>query len=255
MMNCKHIIARKPGKSFADGITTSSLGKPSYVKMLEQHTAYLNLLKEIGIETHVLDAEEDFPDAHFVEDTAIVISEVGIITNPGAEARKGEELTIEKELSKFRNIERINAPGTVDGGDILLIDKTFYVGISERTNEEGAAQLSAIVLKYGYKTENIKVAAGLHLKSSINYIGKNNVMITQDFKNLPNLNQYNKIVLEKENEYAANCLFLNNYIIMAAGFPSLKKKLEELNYNIKELDMSEVRKMDGGLTCLSLRFD
>ncbi|MCK5536430.1 MAG: hypothetical protein KAI79_06350 [Bacteroidales bacterium] len=234
-MNCKYIIARKPGKTFANGLTSSNLGKPSYGLMLEQHDDYLKLLKEIGIEVHLLEADEKYPDAHFVEDTAIVIPEVGIITNPGAEARKGEEVSIEKKLLQFRKIERILAPGTVDGGDILLIDRIFYVGISERTNLAGAKQLSAIVSKYNYTTENIKVEAGLHLKSSVNYVGNNNIVITKEFKDLPNFNKYNKIILENNETYAANCLFLNNYLIMPKGFPVLKEALLNLNYNIKEL--------------------
>jgi len=253
-MTCKHIIARKPGANFADGITTSSLGKPSFALMLEQHQAYLDLMKELGIEVHVLEAEMQYPDAHFVEDTAVVIPEVGIITNPGAKARKGEEKTIEPLLANFRKIERISAPGTLEGGDILLIDKTFYVGISERTNEEGAKQLNEIVSKYGYTTINIKVAAGLHLKSSINYIGRNNVIVSQPFNKIPDFEKYNKIVLTEEETYAANCLFLNEKIIMPAGFPILKQQIFDLGYEIHELNISEVEKMDGGLTCLSLRF-
>ncbi|BCS96149.1 hydrolase [Desulfoluna limicola] len=247
-------IVRKPCKNFAKGITTQTLGAPDYDTMVAQHAAYADALKELGLAVEMLEAEEAYPDAHFVEDTAVVFPEAAVITNPGADARKGEEVTIKKALAAHRTIEEITAPGTVDGGDILMVDRHFFIGVSDRTNMEGAAQLGAIVEKYGYTWATVPVAAGLHFKSSVNYVGKNTLLITETFKDRSELDGYELMVLDPEEEYAGNTLLINDTLIMPKGYPKTRAKLETLGLAIVELDTSETRKMDGGLTCLSLRF-
>ncbi|MCK5428790.1 MAG: hypothetical protein KAI94_04925 [Anaerolineales bacterium] len=254
MMIFTHAITRRPGENFAQGITTSDLGMPDYQRMLAQHGAYIDTLKSLGLEVLVLDALEEYPDAYFVEDTAVVIPEVAIITNPGAAARKGEQQSIEPLLSRYRQIARIQPPGTVDGGDVLLVDKHIFVGISERTNREGAEQFGDILTEYGYTWGPIAVAAGLHLKSSVNHLGGKHLLVTREFVSLEHLQMYDKIVLDEAEEYAANTLWVNDTLITPKGFPKTKKQLESLGLPIIELDVSEARKMDGGLTCMSLRF-
>ncbi|MCK5316239.1 MAG: hypothetical protein KAJ53_13990 [Anaerolineales bacterium] len=249
-----HAITRRPGENFAQGITTSDLGMPGYQRMLVQHRAYIDTLKSLGLEVLVLDALEAYPDAYFVEDTAVVIPEVAIITNPGAAARKGEQQSIEPLLSRYRQIARIHPPGTVDGGDVLLVDKHIFVGISERTNREGAEQLGGILTEYGYTWTPIPVEADLHLKSSVNHLGGKHLLVTREFVSLEHLQMYDKIVLDEAEEYAANTLWVNDTLITPKGFPKTKKQLESLGLLIIELDVSEARKMDGGLTCMSLRF-
>ena len=140
-------ITRRPCKKFAAGITSSNLGKPDYVLMLQQHHAYVETLTHLGVQVTELEPLDDYPDAHFVEDTAVVVPEIVIIAIPGSKSRRGEEISIEDELAKYKNIEKIKAPGTVDGGDVLIIDKKVYIGISQRTNREGANQLSEILKK------------------------------------------------------------------------------------------------------------
>ncbi|VFQ45275.1 dimethylarginine dimethylaminohydrolase family protein [Desulfoluna butyratoxydans] len=247
-------IVRKPCKNFANGITTQALGAPDYDTMLAQHAAYVQALKDLGIAVEELEAEEAYPDAHFVEDTAVVFPEAAVITNPGADARKGEEVTIEKALAAHRTLEKITAPGTVDGGDILMVDRHFFIGVSDRTNQEGASQLGDIVSRHGYTWTPVPVAAGLHFKSSVNYVGKNTLLVTDAFKDRSELKDYTLIVLDPEEEYAGNTLLINDTLIMPKGFPKTRAKLEALELPIVELDTSETRKMDGGLTCLSLRF-
>ncbi len=250
----KYAITRKPCSSFAQGQTTSNLGKPDYELMIKQHDAYVETLCNLGLQVLVLKHAPNFPDAHFVEDTAIVTPDVAIIANPGAETRKGEEKSIEPVLAKYRKIERIKSPGTVDGGDVLMIDNHFFVGISERTNREGAEQLGKILEKYDNTWTLIPVSDGLHLKSGINYAGKNTLLVTEKFLSREKFKRYEKIVVDQDEEYAANNLLINDHLITPKGFPKTKAKLEVLEFEITELDMSEVRKMDGGLTCLSLRF-
>ena len=247
-------ITRRPGKNFGEGLTTSDLGPPDYEVVLKQHAAYIDALKSIGLEVIVLDEERDFPDAHFVEDTAVVTPDVAVITRPGAPARLGEENTIAPVLGRYRKTARIVAPGTVDGGDVLMVGNHFLIGISERTNENGAEQLGKQLEEFGNTWEAIPVGAGLHLKSSINYLGNNVLLVTQEFANEKVLGKYDKIIVAADEAYAANTLWINDHLITPAGFSKTRKKLEAIGMPIIELDMSEVRKMDGGLTCLSLRF-
>ncbi len=250
----KFAVTRIPCENFDKGITTSDLGAPDYKIMLDQHAAYIETLKLLGLEVEVLAPEDKFPDAHFVEDTAVVTPDVAIITNPGAKSRKGEEVSIEAALYKYRPLEKIKVPGTVDGGDILMVGKHFFIGISDRTNQDGAEQLGQILEKYGNTWCCIQVAAGLHFKSSVNYVGRNTLLITEDFADAKELEGYDLIVLKPEEAYAGNTLLINDTLIMPKGYPDTKEKLETLGMAIIELDTSETRKMDGGLTCLSLRF-
>jgi len=249
-----YAIVRKPGDNFARGITTSNLGPPHYELMMKQHEAYIKALRSLGLQLIVLEALPDYPDAYFVEDTAVVTPDVAIITNPGVEDRKGEEDTIERALATYRKTVRIHAPGTVDGGDVLMVDSHFFIGISERTNREGAKQLGCIFEEYGYTWTTILVKAGLHLKSSVNYIGQNTLLITKRLAGRDEFKGYNTIIVNKTEEYAANTLLVNDSLIIPRGFPNTMKKLESTGFHIIELDVSEVRKMDGGLTCMSLRF-
>jgi dimethylargininase len=250
----KYAITRRPGKTFDRGITTSDLGMPDYELVLKQHAVYIDTLKSIGLDVIELDSLPDYPDAHFVEDTAVVTPEVAIITNPGAPSRRGEEESIAEVLLQYRQVEYIQAPATLDGGDVLMIGNHFFIGISERTNPQGAKQLGRILEKYEKTWKAIQVGAGLHFKSSVNYVGRNSILVTRDFACREALDGYNKIIVDQEEEYSANTLWLNDHLLLPGGFPNTKIKLESLGLPIIELDVSEMQKMDGGLTCLSIRF-
>lgn len=245
-------IVRQPGKNFANGITTSTLGKPSYEKALEQHNAYREALTKCGVDIIVLEADEKYPDGCFVEDTAVVTSEVAVIARPGNPARLGEEIKISEILKKYKAIETIYAPGTLDGGDILRVENHFYIGLTDRTNEEGARQLSAHLQKHGYTTSTIAVKDILHLKTGIAYLGNNNIIALDQLSKL--INGSNTIILDTSENYSANCLRVNGFLLIPKGFPKSKDQILKLGYNIIEIEMSEFRKMDGGLTCLSLLF-
>jgi dimethylargininase len=244
-------IVRKPGRNFSEGITSAGLGKPDYIKALEQHEAYCSALNKCGIELIVLEADERYPDGCFVEDTAIVTAEVAVIAKPGALSRLGEELEISKILSDGRQIENLVYPGTLDGGDVLRVDDHFFIGISERTNNDGAEQLSNILTKHGYRASRVPVASGLHLKSGVAYLGSGNFISVGGF---PVTAACNVIITRQEESYSANCLRVNDFLLIPKGFPSAKMQILELGYDVIELEMSEFRKMDGGLTCLSLLF-
>jgi dimethylargininase len=248
-------ITRKPCENFARGLTTAVSTDPAdYDLMVKQHTAYLEALTAAGLEVIVLDPLPDFPDAHFVEDTAVVTSEVAIITNPGAASRRGEQESIALALAEFRKIERIQPPGTVDGGDVLQVGNHFFIGESQRTNRRGAEQLGRILQSQGHTWTLVTVGAGLHFKSGVNYVGRNTLLINNDFARNEQLKGYDHIVTASAEEYAANTLLVNEHLLMPAGYLHTRKQLEPLGFPIIELQISEVRKMDGGLTCMSLRF-
>jgi dimethylargininase len=247
-------ITRKPGKNFAQGLTASDLGTPDYELITKQHTSYIDTLKSIGLEVIVLDEHPSYPDAYFVEDTAVVTRKVAVIARPGAPARQGEEDTVASMLGRYYKTARVVAPGTLDGGDVLMVGNHFFIGLSERTNDAGARQLGKYLEEYGHTWQTLQVGAGLHLKSSINYLGNNVLLTTEEFANHEAIKAYDKIVVDEDEAYSANTLWINDHLITPEGFPQTRKRLEQMDMEIIALDMSEVIKMDGGLTCLSLRF-
>ncbi len=252
-MSYTRLIARLPGENFADGITTSNLGRPSYSLILAQHEAYLNALRSLGLEVILLPAEPDYPDAYFVEDPAIVTPQLAVLSRPGAPSRQGEERSLEAVLAKYRPLKHIQPPGTLDGGDILEVGSHFFIGLSQRTNREGAAQLASILESTGCTSEYIPVQSGLHLKSSLSWVGGRTLLLTKELADYPGFSGYDRIVLDPAEEYAANTLWVNGCLLMPAGFPETRASLSALGLPIHELNVSEVQKMDGGLTCMSLR--
>jgi dimethylargininase len=247
-------ITRLPGKNFTLGITTSGLGAPDYELMLSQHRAYVDALKSLGLKVTVLEALPDYPDAYFVEDVAVVTPEIAVITRPGAPARRGEEQAIQAALAPYRATRHIQAPGTLDGGDVLIVGKRVFIGLSGRTNADGAAQLGASLEPYGYTWTGVPVGGGLHLKSGVNAVSEDTLLITQDFQELDVFKDYDKIIVPPGEDYAANTLRVSDGLITPRGYPGVRRALSNLSLEIIELDVSEACKMDGGLTCMSLRF-
>ncbi|MFW6140728.1 MAG: dimethylarginine dimethylaminohydrolase family protein [Acidobacteriota bacterium] len=253
-MNVKNAITRIPPENFSQGITTSRLGKPDYDLALKQHKHYSQTLKSLGVNLIILEKDPDFPDSSFVEDTAVVNEKCAVITRPGDRRRQGEEKKAEKILSKFRKLEKIKKPGTVDGGDVLRIHNKYYIGLSQRTNREGGKQLSEILKKYGYDSEFIPVKNMLHLKSGINYLERGVIVIREEISYLSWFQNFHKITVNPEESYAANCIFINGTVLIPTGFPETSRKLKSKGFKVVELPMSEFEKMDGGVSCLSIRF-
>ncbi len=250
----KYAVTRKPGPNFADGLTTVDFGQPSYELIRHQHQVYLRILQSLGLQIDLLDTLSDHPDAYFVEDVAVVTKDIAVITLPGAPSRVGETEFIAPTLAKYRSLEWIQAPGTLEGGDVMMVEEHCYIGISERTNNEGAKQLGELLGKYGFQWTPVTLTGGLHLKSDVNYIGKNTLLLSTAMTGLDVFSQYEQIVVDDEERHAANTLLVNGRLLTPRGFPRTKAKLLEKGFDIIELDTSEVRKMDGGLSCMSLRF-
>lgn len=251
----KQAIVRKVSKNFHLGITTANIGKPDYTTAILQHTEYIKVLKKCGLKVKILEADKKFPDSTFIEDTAVIDKDFAVITNLGAQSRKGEENEIKNIIKEFfDNIISIKKPGTLEGGDVMKVENEYFIGISQRTNEQGADQLKEILKIHGFSCTKVRLKTFLHLKSGIAYIGDNNIVASGDLINNSLFKDYYVIKVAAEESYATNCLRVNDYVLIPKGFKKLKHSLLDLGYKILELGMSEFRKMDGGLSCLSLRF-
>ena len=248
-------ITRKPSRSMVNGLTTSNLGKPDYDLALNQHAAYVTALKSCGLEVRVLEADERYPDSTFVEDTALLTKSCAIITNPGAPTRTGETESIRQVLEEYyNNIEVLKEPGTVEGGDIMMVGSHFFIGLSARTNKNGAQQVIAYLEKYGMSGSVVVVEDMLHLKTGISYLENNTIAATKEYLNAHEFKQFEVLQIEENERYAANCIWVNGTIIVATGYPNTAQKISDAGYPVIEVDVSEFRKLDGGLSCLSLRF-
>ena len=248
-------IVRTPGSSMIDGISTAGLGRPDHALALKQHAAYIEALKSCGLDVTILPADEAFPDSTFVEDVALLTPACAIITNPGAESRRGETVSIRQVLKDFyADIEEVREPGRVEAGDIMMVGSHFYIGLSERTNPEGAQQVIGFLEKHGMSGSVVTLEEVLHLKTGIAYLENNNLLACGEFLTKPEFQQFNILEIDPSESYAANCIWVNSTVIMPAGYPKARKTIADAGYPIIEVDVSEFKKLDGGLSCLSLRF-
>ena len=252
-------ITRKPCKALIDGITTAMFGEgtPDYETAIKQHDNYVETLRGLGLEVLDLEADERYPDSCFVEDPAVVMAECAIITNPATDSRNGEKYEIVDAIKKFYSddqIFHIEAPGTMEGGDVMLVDRHFYVGQSERTNAEGFRQFQEIVAKFGYDATAVPVTEGLHLKDFVIYLEKGNMLVSPKMDKEPAFSEYTRFIIEPEELYAINSMNINGTVLVPDGFPNTLKLIQDLGYPTIVMNNSEFAKIDGSLTCLSLRF-
>ena len=258
MKKFNNAIVRRPCRRLVEGITSGLYpGRPDYELALKQHDNYIRALAQCGVRVTVLPADEEFPDSCFVEDPAVLTERCAIITNPGAASRNGETISLEKTIRLFypeERIEHITAPGTLEGGDVMMCGDHFFVGRSERTNEEGIRQFAQILARYGYTCSEVALEHVLHLKTGVNYLENNNLLVSGEFVEKADFRDYRKIVIPEEEAYAANCIWVNDTVIVPEGYPAVLEAVTSLGYDVITVDTSEYRKLDGGLSCLSLRF-
>ncbi len=247
-------IVRRPANSLGDGLTTAHLGAPDPDQAHWQFALYVQALQQCGLVVTVLDPLEQFPDGHFVEDAAVVVPEVAVISRPGALSRREEARYLAPTLGQYRPTVQIEPPGTLDGGDVLQVGRHFLIGRSDRTNDAGAAQLAAILSRLEYTTTIVPVDAGLHFKSSVNHVGDGRLLLTAEFADRIELADFETLVVPDGEQYACNTLLVNDRLLMPSGYPGTRSLLEKWGRPVHILNTSEFRKMDGGLTCLSIRF-
>jgi dimethylargininase len=251
------ILARRPAPNFADGLTTSShLGVPDHAKALGQYDTYLDALRDAGFDVKVLDHDSRFPDGHFVEDPIVIFREIAFVCSSGAVSRRDEGESLLPHLSGLR-IERTDDEGAfIDGGDVLFCADRVLVGMSGRTNRAGAGALHRALksVEHDIRLDLVDFSGVLHLKSGITEVAPNVLVHDPAFKTDYSFDWAEVITLPEEEGYAADLMPINDRVFIARGFPTAKSVAESYSANVIELDMSEFRKMDGGLTCLSLRY-
>jgi len=248
-------IVRTPCKNLVNGLTSANLGKPDYEKALIQHQDYIRALQKCCLDVTILEPDENYPDSTFVEDAALLTPHCAIITNPGAPSRKGEITNIKNELERhYSKIEYINNPGTLEAGDVMMVGDHYYIGISERTNTDGAWQLINILESCGMSGSTVLLKGVLHLKTAVSYIGNNILLAAGEFIDNVEFKNFNIIKINDEETYAANSVWINDYVLVPIGFTKTSKAIESAGYKVIEVDVPEFQKLDGGLSCLSLRF-
>jgi len=252
-------IVRVPAANFATGIASAiGGGDPDVMTALAQHERYCAALYDCGLKLTKLAPDPRHPDSTFVEDAAVLIPGAAIVTRPGALSRLGEVAALLPALRGFFSaVREIKGPGTVDGGDVCDADGEFTIGLSARTNEEGARQLSTFLSEFGHKSTIVDIRgckALLHLKTGLSYLGDGVFVVAAEAPIGNALTRYELIPVSPTEAYAANCIRVNERILIAAGYPKLLAALTARGYQVTALEMSEFKKMDGGLSCLSLRF-
>ena len=248
-------IVRTPCKAMLDGLTEANMGLPDYDLACEQHQGYIAALKKCGLQVTVLPPLESYPDSCFVEDVALLTAKCAILTSPGAESRRGEVQHIAKAVEQFYpNLEHIHLPATIEAGDIMMVGSHFYIGLSARTNAQGAAQLINILGKYDLTGSMVEMSELLHLKTGLSYLENNHLLTFGEMHHNPTFKNFNRIGIANAESYAANSVWINGTILVPKGFPEALKAIQKLGYPTIELSMSEFQKLDGGLSCLSLRF-
>jgi len=254
-MSFQRAIVRLPCKNISKALSSSDQGKPNYSKALDQHRQYVEALRQCGLEVIVLEADDHYPDSTFVEDTALLTPYCAVMTRPGALSRQGEVSAIEQIVERyFQKIEHIQSPGSLDGGDILKVEDHYYIGLSRRTNPEGAHQIISILKRYDLPCSTVHFREMLHLKSGVAYLEKGYLVTAGEFIEHPQFQEFKQIKIGQSESYAANCLWLNGKVLVAAGYPRVSEAIRKAGFEVIELNMSEFRKIDGGLSCLSLRF-
>ncbi|MEH0019399.1 MAG: arginine deiminase family protein [Desulfobacter sp.] len=252
----KNAIVRTPSPALVNGITSApELGKPDYDNALAQHSAYIAALETCGVTVTELEPDKRFPDGCFVEDVAVCTPAFAMVTSPGAPTRMGEEQEMADVLAGFYDrIEQITAPGTLEGGDVMMVGDHYYIGLSDRTNQAGAAQLIAALERHGMKGSVVEMKEILHLKTGLAYLEDNVLLVAGEFTDKPEFATYNRLVIPEDEGYAANCIRVNDHVIVPEGFDKTREMIQDAGLSTIMVDTSEFRKLDGGLSCLSLRF-
>jgi dimethylargininase len=219
-----------------------------------QHRRYEAALQTLGCEVHTLPALAELPDSVFVEDTAIVLEELAIITRPGADSRKPETATIASALEPFRALHFIESPATVDGGDVLHVGKDLYVGLSSRSNLASIEQLHRILEPFGYRVKGVAVKGCLHLKSAVTRVGEGRLLINRNLVAACEFAGVDFIDVDDAEPFAANALLIGEEVLYPASFPRTRERLETAGISVHPVEVSELLKAEGAVTCCSLVF-
>ena len=251
-----HAITRRPGQSITGGLRAVDTGVPDFKTMLDHHAAYVAALKATGATVVELDAAEDYPDSVFVEDTALCLPEGAVVMRPGAPSRLGEAAEMTPHLrALYGQVLDIKGAGFIEGGDILVTDREILIGRSARTDAAGIAELTGLVAPWGHKVREVFTPPGvLHFKTDCSLLDGDTILSTERLAASGCFDGYRVIYTAKGEEAAANSIRFNDVVIMAAGFPGTRDAILAAGFTVREIGNSECAKLDGGMSCLSLRF-
>lgn len=218
----------------------------------KQHHEYVKALAQLGCQVIELPEEVDLPDSVFVEDTAFILPEVAVITRPGADSRKPETESITHALLHHRPLIHVTPPASVDGGDVLVLDKNIYIGLSTRSNMAAVNQLNDLLDKFGYKVHGVELTDCLHLKTAVTRVDDKTLLINKNWVDTSHFSGFDLIEVDAAEPFAANCLQVNGKIIYPTAFPNTQRKLEKKGYSIVNVNLDELAKAEGAATCCSL---
>jgi dimethylargininase len=251
-----HAIVRTPSAALQHcALTFLERQAIDVTRALEQHRAYIAALEAAGVDVIVLPAEADLPDAVFVEDTAVVLDECAVMTRPGIDSRRRETASVERVLRQVRPVTAIMDPGSLEGGDVLRIGRTLFVGRTARTNAEGTRQLAAATAPHGYDVVPVTLTGCLHLKSAVTYAGRETVVLNPAWVDVDLFARWQCVPVHVDEPGAANVLLLGDTVHVAASAPLTRRKLDALGFETAALHTSEFEKAEAALTCLSLLFE
>lgn len=249
-------LLRTPDASITEcELTHMERGAIDFTEIMKQHRAYIECLKKLGIKVQMIPELKGSPDGVFVEDVALVLEELAVICRPGADSRRHEVSSVKNALGHYRkSILEIHSPATLDGGDLLTINKTIYVGQSSRTNDEAFEQLKSMLSPHGYLVKQIPVTKCLHLKTGVCYLGENTVLLNPAWVDKSFFQSMNVIEVDPTEPFAANAIRFKDTVIHAEGYQASKKKMTSAGFKVESVLISELAKAEAGLTCLSLIF-
>ncbi|MDA5093707.1 arginine deiminase family protein [Aliiroseovarius sp. KMU-50] len=249
-------ITRRPAASIVDGLRAEHIGTPDLAQMLADHAHYVATLKRTGAEVIELPPLDDYPDGVFVEDTALCLPQGAILMRPGAPSRMGEVDEMETALRQvYGDVRRIEGPGHIEGGDILVTDREILVGRSARTDAAGVAELLSIISDWGHSLREVFTPPGvLHFKTDCSLLDGETILSTKRLEASGCFEGYRVINTAEGEEAAANTIRFNELVLMPAGFPRTAETLDKAGFEVVEINNSECAKLDGGMSCLSLRF-
>src|SRR5262245_16601424 len=217
-----------------------------------QHRQYESCLASLGCVVQRLPVAPEFPDAVFVEDTCVVLDELAVVTRPGAESRRAETQTVAQAMSAYRELRFIDPPGTLDGGDVLCLGKRVFVGLSGRTNQAGSDQLRALLARHGYSVTTVSLSGCLHLKSAVTQVAEQTVLVNRDWVEPSVFGAVDLIDVDRSEPFGANALMVGDAVVYPAAFPRTRARLEANGIRVKNVDVSELAKAEGGVTCCCL---
>lgn len=223
-------------------------------KASAQHREYEARLRDLGVRVHSLAPDGNAPDSVFVEDPAIVLDEVAILTRMGTDARRKESESLADALAQFRPLRSIREPATLEGGDVMRAGKTLYVGLSRRTNREGVVQLAELVQPFEYKVVPVHVTGCMHLKTACSWLGGDRLLVNRDWIDTGAFSAFTILDVPPEESWSANVLYIREAVIVSVACPHTAELLTKIGFEVKPVDISELAKAEGGLTCMSLIF-